>query len=145
MQKVLQMYTSHFRSSALKVTAALIVVRSRLFIGQRPAAKKFGLQWEFPGGKVQSGEKLEDSLAREIEEELCWHIRVDGLFRHLQHNYPDFTIDLFAYWCTIEKGSLCLKEHVAYSWVSLEELNNFDFTAADKQLVRYLQELNKLP
>jgi len=139
------MQASHPHSPSLQVTAALIVVQNRLFIGQRPPTKKFGLQWEFPGGKVESGEKLEDSLVREIKEELCWDVDVGNLFQHLRHNYSDFTIDLFAYWCNIKEGSLCLKEHIAYRWACLEELDNFNFTTADKQLVRYLLELTKLP
>lgn len=139
------MQTSHLDLPSLQVTAALIVVRSRLFIGQRPPTKKFGLQWEFPGGKVESGEKLEDSLIREIKEELCWDVDVSELFRHVPHDYSDFSIDLFAYWCTIRNGCLCLREHVAYHWAYLAELDNFHFTTADKQLVRYLQELDELP
>ena len=58
------------------VTAALISSQGRLFVAQRPPWKKFGLLWEFPGGKVEPGEGLEQSLVREIKEELCLDIRV---------------------------------------------------------------------
>jgi 8-oxo-dGTP diphosphatase len=129
----------------LQVTAALISAHGRLFIAQRPPAKKFGLLWEFPGGKVEPGEKLEDSLVREISEELCWHITVGKLFRRLRHNYSDFNIDLHAFWCSVTQGSLCLKEHVAYHWARIEELKHFQFTTADQQLICHLEQLTRLP
>ncbi|MCK8604313.1 (deoxy)nucleoside triphosphate pyrophosphohydrolase [Desulfoferrobacter suflitae] len=129
----------------LQVTAALIVAGDRLFVGQRPPGKKFALQWEFPGGKVESGETLKESLVREIKEELCWGVTVGSLFQHLRHSYSDFTIDLFAYWCTVTRGKLCLREHVAYRWASLEDLHKFDFTTADRQLIEHLQRIEKLP
>jgi mutator protein MutT len=131
--------------SELKVTAALISVHGRLFIAQRPPTKRFGLLWEFPGGKVEPGERLEDSLVREINEELCWEIAVGKLFRRLRYNYSDFSIDLHAFWCSVTQGSLCLREHVAYHWAQIEELKHFNFTTADQQLVCHLEELNSLP
>ncbi|MDY0041957.1 MAG: (deoxy)nucleoside triphosphate pyrophosphohydrolase [Desulforhabdus sp.] len=135
-------YTS---AAHLRVTAALISNRGRLFIAQRPPEKKFGLQWEFPGGKVEPGEGLKDSLIREIKEELCWEISVGDLFCRLRHSYPDFSIELYAYWCAIKEGRLCLNEHIAYRWVCPAELRRFDFTTADRQLVHHLEALSRLP
>lgn len=129
----------------LRVTAALITVEGRLFIAQRPPQKKFGLQWEFPGGKVEPGERLEDSLVREIREELCWEITVGELFRSLQHCYLDFNIDLYAYWCRIRSGQLCLREHVSYRWARVKELREFNFTSADRHLLDCLERLPELP
>ena len=128
-----------------RVTAALIPVQGRLFIAQRPPQKKFGLLWEFPGGKVEAGESLEDSLIREIREELCWEIRVGGLFQRIRCRLPDLSIDLYAFWCEILGGTLCLREHVAYQWTSVRELIQFGFTEVDHQLVLMLQALPELP
>lgn len=139
------MDTPNTSSADLRVTAALIPVDGRLFIAQRPPLKKFGLHWEFPGGKVEPGERLKDSLVREIKEELCWDISVGHLFRRLRHSYPDFNIELYAYWCAIKEGRLCLKEHVAYRWACLDELRRFNFTTADRQLLDHLETLSKLP
>ncbi len=128
-----------------QVTAALIPVQGRLFIAQRPPNKKFGLLWEFPGGKVESGESLQDSLIREIGEELCWEIQVGSLFQHLQCRLLDLNIDLYAFWCTIIRGELCLREHVAFHWAKASELRQFRFTDVDRQLVLMIAELSELP
>jgi 8-oxo-dGTP diphosphatase len=128
-----------------QVTAALIPVEGKLFIAQRPPLKKFGLLWEFPGGKVEADETLEASLMREIEEELCWNIRVGDLFERIEYRQPDLNIDLYAFWCTVKGGMLCLKEHVKYCWASPGELRNFGFTKADFQLVLSIEKLKELP
>ena len=72
------------------VTAALIPSGGRLFVAQRPPWKKFGQLWEFPGGKVEFGEGLEESLVREIREELCIDIRVCGFFKTLSYSRERF-------------------------------------------------------
>ena len=127
------------------VTAALISSQGRLFVAQRPPWKKFGLLWEFPGGKVEPGEGLEQSLVREIKEELCLDIHVRGLFRKISQQGPDFAIDLHAYWCAICGGTLCLIEHIAFMWANLSELKQIDFTQADRLLIPFLESLPVFP
>jgi 8-oxo-dGTP diphosphatase len=127
------------------VTAALIPSNGRLFIAQRPPNKKFGLHWEFPGGKAQMGESLDACLFREIKEELNWEIEVGELFQHIQHQHDDFRIELYAFWSRIRGGHLELREHVACSWARIAELRQFDFTKADRQLITCLEELTDLP
>lgn len=129
----------HSLPSCPQVTAALIPMRDRLFIAQRSPLKRFGLYWEFPGGKVEKGESLEESLVREIREELCWNIRVGKLFRHVSCRRRDLQIDLFAFWCTVEGGDLSLKEHAAFRWVPVSELRQYLFTDADAQLLPFLE------
>ena len=129
----------------MRVTAALIISRGRLLVAQRPPWKKFGLLWEFPGGKVEPGEGLEESLVREIKEELCLDIRVHGLFKNISQREPDFEIDLHAYWCRIYGGTLCLLEHVAFMWAKLPELKQMDFTKADRLLIPFLEKLPEFP
>jgi 8-oxo-dGTP diphosphatase len=128
-----------------RVTAALIPSNGRIFIAQRPPNKKFGLHWEFPGGKVQPGETLQACLLREIQEELNWEIQVGELFRHVQHEHDDLVIDLYAFWSRIISGHLELREHVACNWVRIPELRQFEFTKADRQLIASLEGLNGLP
>lgn len=127
------------------VTAALISSQGRLFVAQRPPWKKFGLLWEFPGGKVEPGEGLEQSLVREIKEELCLDIHVRGLFKKISQQGPDFAIDLHAYWCAICGGTLCLIEHIAFMWANLSELKQIDFTQADRLLIPFLESLPVFP
>ena len=129
----------------MKVTAALIPSQGRLFVAQRPPWKRFGLLWEFPGGKVEPGEGLEQSLIREIREELCLDIKVRGLFRAICQQDLEPAIDLHAYWCEISGGTLCLSEHVAFMWVNVSELKQMNFTKADRLLIPFLENLPEFP
>lgn len=135
--------TSH--SHPIRVTAALIVERGRIFIAQRPPEKKYGHLWEFPGGKVERGETLEESLQREIMEELCWNVTVKELFLCVHHPLEDFDIHLYAYWCSILDGELDLKEHVAHYWALPSELHRFTFTRPDRVIVSSLEMLKGFP
>lgn len=129
----------------MRVTAALITSDKRLLVAQRPPWKKFGLLWEFPGGKVEPGEGLEESLVREIKEELCLDIRVHSLFKNIYRQEADFEIDLHAYWCEICGGTLCLLEHVAFMWADLYDLKRMEFTKADDLLIPFLEMLPEFP
>ena len=129
----------------MNVTAALIPSQGRLFVAQRPPWKKFGLLWEFPGGKVEPGESLEQSLIREIKEELCLDINVRGLFKRICQEEPGLAIDLHAYWCEIRGGTLRLSEHVAFMWAHVSELKQMNFTKADRLLIPFLESLPEFP
>jgi len=94
---------------------------------------------------VEPGEGLEESIVREIKEELCLDICVRGLFRHIRQQDRDFSIDLHAFWCEICGGTLRLLEHVAFMWANISELNRIDFTKADRLLIPHLEELGELP
>jgi 8-oxo-dGTP diphosphatase len=127
------------------VTAALIPIEGRIFIAQRPRHKKAGLLWEFPGGKVEPGERLRDGLIREIREELCWDVSVGPLFRKVRSRFDDFSIDLYAFWCEITGGELCLREHADCHWALPSELKRYRFTPADLELTHILEGFDGLP
>ncbi|MHC1725372.1 MAG: (deoxy)nucleoside triphosphate pyrophosphohydrolase [Syntrophobacteraceae bacterium] len=129
----------------MRVTAALIPSAGRILVAQRPPWKMSGLLWEFPGGKVEPGEELEESLVREISEELCLDIVVQDFFRSVSHQEEDFSIDLYAYWCSISGGTLCLREHVDSRWAFISELQKFHLTQADRLLIPYMESLSALP
>lgn len=120
------------------VTAALIEEEKRILIAQRGRRKRFGRQWEFPGGKVKQGETPEACLRREIQEELNLKIRVGELFCTVHHQYPDFFIELKAFWCTIIGGSLELEEHEQVKWVTVPEMKKYDFVEADLNIISAL-------
>ncbi len=117
------------------VTAALILSRGRIFIAQRPPRKSFGLYWEFPGGKTDPGEGLENCLSREIREELSWNVEVGARLGCVSVRRPELSIDLHAFWCALAGGELRLREHVSYYWAYPEELRNFRFTEADTHFI----------
>lgn len=129
----------------MHVTAALIASNGRLFVAQRPPWKRFGLLWEFPGGKVEPGEKREHSLVREIREELCLDITICSFFRTISHSDEDFAIDLHAYWCAVHGGRFCMKDHVAFKWARVSELRDLDLTIADRMLIPFLEQIPELP
>jgi 8-oxo-dGTP diphosphatase len=133
------------KSTCFQVTAALITMRDCLFIAQRPPNKKFGLCWEFPGGKLDPHESLQHCLQREIREELNWEVEVGDLFEHVRHEQDDLQIDLFAFWTQIRGGTLVLREHIACDWVAIPALHSYDFTEADRMLIERLEQLSALP
>jgi 8-oxo-dGTP diphosphatase len=125
------------------VTAALIKDDHRILIAQRGKSKRFGSQWEFPGGKLQSGETPEACLRREIREELNLEIRVEEHFCTVRHRYQDFDIELMTFWCSIVGGELELEEHEQVRWVTVQELNQYDFVKADLSVIAALADQSK--
>ena len=110
----------------IEVVAAIIHDdEGRIFATQRGYGDyKDG--WEFPGGKMEPGESPEEALKREIWEELETRIQVDRLVTTVERDYPTFHITMHCFWCSIESGSLVLKEHEAARWLSKDELDSVD-------------------
>ncbi len=121
-----------------QVTAALIKDNQKILIAQRGRTKLFGWKWEFPGGKVRTGESPESCLRREIREELNLEIQVDEHFCTVHHKYPDFHVELMAFWCSIIGGALRLEEHEQVKWVTVAELKQYNFVEADLDLITAL-------
>ena len=126
----------------IRVVAAIILHEGTVFATQRGyGAFKDG--WEFPGGKIESGETPQEALAREIREELDAQVAVGNLFETVEYDYPQFHLSMACYFCTIESGKLVLKEHEAAKWLAPEELESVDWLPADRELVRHLLHRQK--
>ncbi|WP_423817996.1 (deoxy)nucleoside triphosphate pyrophosphohydrolase [Salinimicrobium sp. TIG7-5_MAKvit] len=99
------------------------------------------LKWEFPGGKVEKDENLEDCLKREIEEELGVEIEIKERLPYNIHNYSDAkSIKLIPFRCSLQTFEINLKEHLKIEWVSSSELTQFDWAEADIPIVQnYIQ------
>ncbi len=124
------------------VSAAVIVKDGKIFIAQRPADKKPPLQWEFPGGKQEPGETIEQCLVREIKEELGADVRVGKFIMSSRFDYEWGSFELQAYFAELLPGSgIRPSEHKNYAWAAPEELGGYDFAAADLPIVRRLKEL----
>lgn len=123
------------------VTAALIRDAGKILIAQRGRSKLFGWKWEFPGGKVRVDETPEDCLRREIKEELNLEIQIEEHFCTTHHQYPDFNIQLIAFWCSIVGGRLKLAEHEQVRWVTVKEMNEYSFVEADLSVITALEEV----
>ncbi len=92
------------KPKAIEVAAALIFRGGKLLITQRHAGVHLGGLWEFPGGKREPGETFEQCLAREIREELGVEIVVGGLFEEITHRYPEKSVHLKFFKCTLPVG-----------------------------------------
>ncbi|MEE0096257.1 MAG: (deoxy)nucleoside triphosphate pyrophosphohydrolase [Oscillospiraceae bacterium] len=122
-----------------QVVAALIWDGSRFMICQRPAHKARGLLWEFVGGKVEPGETKPQALIRECREELGITVSPHALFMELDHVYPDLTIHLSLYHCSIAAGIPQLLEHNDLRWITPSEIPQYDFCPADAEILERIQ------
>lgn len=124
----------------LHVTCAIIEQDGCVLAAQRGRTMAMPLKWEFPGGKIKPGETPEHCLCREIVEELAIKVAVGHALAEVTHAYPEFTITLYPFVCTIISGTITLQEHAAVTWLSREDLTSLDWAEADRSvLVTYLQ------
>ncbi|HTN37111.1 MAG TPA: (deoxy)nucleoside triphosphate pyrophosphohydrolase [Arachidicoccus sp.] len=124
----------------IEVTAAIIKdAYGNILICQRPLNKQLGGLWEFPGGKLESGESLEECIIRECQEELALQIKI--IKRHSDHySAPGKEkIHLIFFECQIIRGSMILNEHSDAKWITPLGLSNFQFCPADHEVVKLLQ------
>ena len=124
----------------INVVAALIVNDGRIFATQRGYGELKGW-WEFPGGKVEPGERPEDALVREIREELATEIRVDRYVNTIEWDYPAFHLSMRCYLCSVVSGSLTLLEHEAAVWLDREHLRSVQWLPADETIISGIEAL----
>ncbi len=121
------------------VAAALIVRGGEVLIGQRRPDQPMASQWEFPGGKIESGESPEQALARELEEELGIHAVIGPRVTHIRHNYRHGgAVDLQFFAVHEFSGEMRNRIYHEVRWVRLEDLPGYEFLAADRGLIRDL-------
>ena len=122
-----------------QVVAALIWQNNRFLICRRPPYKTRGLLWEFVGGKVETGETKQQALMRECMEELAVKVRVDDVYMQLVHTYPDMTVELTLFNAAIVEGEPQLLEHSEIRYISVDEIDRFDFCPADVEILKKLK------
>jgi len=127
----------------IAVVAAVIVADGRVLCVRKGVGRYSytSNKYEFPGGKIETGETKEQALTREISEEL--NIRID-ILRHLitvNHHYPDFSITLYSYICTIAEGEIVLNEHKEHKWLLPKDLSSVIWAEADRDIVSTLSEI----
>ncbi|TDQ80220.1 (deoxy)nucleoside triphosphate pyrophosphohydrolase [Sphingobacterium yanglingense] len=127
----------------LQVTCAIIVHRNKVLICQRSETMKLPLKWEFPGGKIETGESKEDCLRREMREELGIEVYIGSALTPVEHQYPTFTLHLYPFICTVTSTLLQPTEHVQAIWVSASELSDYDWADADIPIVNEYLSLQK--
>ena len=126
----------------LVAAAALIDVDGRVLIAQRPEGRSLAGLWEFPGGKVDSGETPEAALVRELHEELGIDTRQSCLapIAFASHGYDDFHLLMPLYACRTWRGPVQAREGQALAWVKPARLGDYDMPPADAPLVAQLRD-----
>lgn len=124
----------------IQVSAAVIQKDNKIFATQRGYGAFKGF-WEFPGGKLELDETPEESLHREIMEELDLDIAIGDLLDIVEYDYPEFHIKMYCFLCAVKSGSLTLKEHDAARWLTKEALWSVDWLPADQSLIQRIEQL----
>ena len=119
------------------VVAAVIKRNDSFFIAQRNRSKDFSFKWEFPGGKVESNETLEEALRREIMEELGVNIEIKYKITDFRYKLDNLDIFLHYFLCKCI-GKIHLNEHENSAWVTKFDLYKFEFTPGDVEVFPFL-------
>ena len=122
----------------IEVVAAIIRKGNKIFATQRGYGE-WKDWWEFPGGKMETGETAEESLKREIREELATEISVDRLLCTVEYDYPKFHLTMHCYLCTLLIEALHLNEHEAARWLAKEELDSVQWLPADESVIEKIK------
>jgi 8-oxo-dGTP diphosphatase len=127
----------------LVAACALIDADGRVLIAERPAGKTMAGLWEFPGGKIESGERPEETLIRELKEELGIAVSETCLapLTFASHAYPDFHLLMPLYVCRRWEGNVQAREGQKLTWVKPNRLRDYPMPPADVPLIAHLTAL----
>ena len=126
------------------VVAAIIFKGNKILCVQRGLNKYnyISKKYEFPGGKIEVGESDEDALKREILEELSMDIEIKKFIMTVNHQYPDFNLNMKAYKCSSKNNAIILSEHIDYKWLETNKLSKLDWAKADLPIMQKLKNRN---
>jgi len=122
----------------MKVTAGILSRDGRVLIARRKPGKHMGGKWEFPGGKIEEGESPEQSLCRELEEELNLRARVGQLLCCVPYEGDGISLELMVYRVDDFEGTPALREHQEIRWVAPRELRSYELADSDRKVVEQL-------
>jgi 8-oxo-dGTP diphosphatase len=122
----------------VRVTAAILEKEGLVLIARRRPGKHMGGKWEFPGGKIEPGESPEESLARELREELDVRARVGELLCCAFYEGDGVSLELMVYRVMDFEGTPALQEHDEMRWVAPKDLHSYDLADSDRRVVESL-------
>jgi mutator protein MutT len=125
----------------IEVAAGLVYGEGRYLIARRKPGVHLAGFWEFPGGKREPGETLEECLRRELLEELGIRIDIPIPFQIIRHVYVEKTVELHFFRCRIETGPATAIDCAEIRWVWPHELGNFEFPPADRPIIDAIRRL----
>ena len=88
-------------------------------------------KWEFPGGKIEEGETNEETLTRELHEELDIDVKIENFFYQVEHDYPDFHLSMAVYECELISTEMKMNVHKGLKWLAPKDIMTLDWAAAD--------------
>lgn len=124
--------------------ATAIIMKDHKILTTRRGYGQFINLWEFPGGKIESGETTEDALIRELQEELAVEVIPEELFMTTEYDYPDFHLTMHCYLCSIKKGTITLLEHNGAKWLDKDHLDTVEWLPANQPVIDGLREMLSL-
>ena len=124
---------------SIEVVAAIIRKGDKIFATQRGYGP-WKDWWEFPGGKMEAGERPQEALVREIREELSADIAIDRFLHTIEWDYPEFHLTMHCFICSLRAEALHLNEHEAARWLGKNELADVRWLPADVQLLPLIEE-----
>ncbi|MEL7426165.1 MAG: (deoxy)nucleoside triphosphate pyrophosphohydrolase [Bacteroidota bacterium] len=122
----------------IKVVCGIIWSDDKIFVCRRRKGKSMSGYWEFPGGKIESGESQQEALKRELWEELEMKVEVGDYLGKSEHDYGSFIIELYGYHCSVVTYKGKLSDHDSYQWVTADQLSEIGLTPADIPLAKML-------
>ena len=124
----------------INVVAAVIRKGDKILATQRGYGE-FKDGWEFPGGKIELGEKPEEALKREIKEELKTAISVGEDLGIVEYDYPNFHLNMRCFMCSLVSEDITLLEHEAMKWLTAETIDTVNWLPADKPMTEKIKEI----
>lgn len=125
----------------VEVAAAIVMNADRVLIARRRTGLRHAGKWEFPGGKIESGETPQQCLIRELKEEFDIRVEIGRFFGENTHQYQRGPVRIVSYCVRWLSGDLILRDHDNWQWASPETLKNFDLLPGDVPLAQRLDTL----
>lgn len=127
----------------IKVICGIIHKEDKILLCRKKEGKPLAGYWEFPGGKLEPQESMEEGLKRELLEELQIKVDILKYAGHNIHHYENLSIELHAFHCNCIEDNITLTDHDAYAWVRPEELIKYKLAPADRPLLSGEWELSR--
>lgn len=128
----------------VRVAVGIIRARGNILVCQRKQSARYGLKWEFPGGKIENGESAADCLKRELMEELNIDASIGTLYHRHHYTYPDAgTFDVLYYIITSYRGELQNRTFEAIEWIPTHRLASIDMLDGNREVVEKLLRENQ--
>lgn len=129
----------------INVVGAILVENGKILCAQRGEGKSLAYLWEFPGGKIETGETPQEALIRELQEELMIEVEVEfEKFEETSYQYDFGIVNLTTFICFLKSGTPQLTEHIAVEWLVPKELNKLEWAPADIPAVEKLMEMETI-